>query len=221
MKRFIITGFLSAIVMVIYFVFAINLGNMDKTQAEMKTMQANLGSTKSEISSLESLVASATVELSTTTNELSATKTNFSVANAELSATKTKLSTSKAENAKLRSGDKYNLRAPTYKEVIDFIAADQTNTKQFAPGVYNICYLGSEVINTAKEKGLRCAAASVVFRDGSYYPLVVFQTSDAGLVFISSIDDKVMKVTKGGHLWQDNNDSAKYDDTIVDILIYW
>ena len=203
MKRFLLgclvkafIGLLCAIVLVLSFAFLGVTYDLSKTQTQITALEAEFSAAVSELSLAKSELAMVTAELSSL----------------------------ESENKKLRLGGKHRLHNPTYKEVMDFVAADLTNTRQYIKGEYMIRHFSRDVVNAAKEKGLRCAFIIVIFPDGKGVSLVAFQTIDAGLVFINPQDDKVMKVAKGGRYWKDNGYTVPYDDyddTIVDILIYW
>ncbi len=193
MIRWIVIGFLSVLILFLFGSLGVTNDKLQKLQTQIITLEKDIASIASELTSTKS-------ELATVTQELSLAK---------------------LENEKLRSGDKYRLRDPYYKEVMDFLAADLTTTKQYIKGEYEVTHFARDVIHSAKEKGLRCALVAVIISTGSNTWLVGFQTNDTGLVYVNPIDDKVMKVVKGGKLFRDSGYTVNFDDTIVEILIYW
>lgn len=194
MKKLIGTVLLGIVVFILYFVVIITADNVGEARAQINDLENAVHTVSSELANLKSSRASAMSELSFL----------------------------KEENKKLAPADKHNLRIPTFNAVKDFLATDPTNTRQYIRGKYDYNHFARDVTNAAKEKGLRCAVAAVVFPAGTNTFVVAFQTTDSGVVFVDPMTDRVINVNKGGRFCSDNNLSGcNSNDIIVDVLIYW
>ncbi|MCL1977879.1 MAG: hypothetical protein FWG55_07270 [Candidatus Bathyarchaeota archaeon] len=118
-------------------------------------------------------------------------------------------------------GSGYNIRDPTYAEMITFIAQDQTDKNAYDANNYNCHDYASDVINNAFDQGYRARYVYIHYKD-SAHAIVCFRTVDRGLVFIEPQTDDIVKVEVGIHYWASiSNAVPKYDDTVIRFKIIW
>ncbi len=112
---------------------------------------------------------------------------------------------------------------PTYKQVKDFIAKDETDKNEYIENEYTCFDFSADVNNNAEKEGIRCGMVLIRFKSGEGHALVVFETVDKGLIFIEPQDDKEVKVAVGIRYWRDNYENVivKHDDTITKVTIVW
>jgi hypothetical protein len=116
----------------------------------------------------------------------------------------------------------FNIRDPTYQEMLEFIRADKTDENAYVDGDY-ICHdFSYDVKRNAFDAGYRCFWVSIEM--GEYSPtvaghaIVAFNTTDRGIIYIEPQSDKVMNVQIGQHYWDRSIYRApSYDDTVTKI----
>jgi len=125
------------------------------------------------------------------------------------------------EGAIVGAGSGYNIRDPTYAEVMAFIAADQTDKKVYDADTYNCYDYTKDVCDNAVAQGYRIGFVYIYFKE-SAHALVCFNTVDMGLVFVEPQYDEIVNVTVGSRYW-DNVQGVRspFDDTIVRFGIIW
>ena len=103
------------------------------------------------------------------------------------------------------------LKNPTFQELRNFILRDPTSRNQFALNQYECRHFATEVNNNAEAEGLRCAFVLLCY-DRGQHSVVVFDTTDRGLVYIEPQTDAAIHPEVGG----------KYQEKeIKEILIAW
>ena len=116
------------------------------------------------------------------------------------------------------AGHGYNIRDPTYEEMMNFIASDQTNKNQYNSSY--VCWnFAADVINNAFEAGYRCGFVNIELSN-SGHAIVCFNTIGHGIVFIEPQNDNVVTLTIG----QPYNAGSGFlptSDTIVRYAIIW
>jgi len=80
-----------------------------------------------------------------------------------------------------------SLRNPTYREVVDFVKTDKTDEKEG----YQIFHLAAELNNNAEKAGFRAAYARLTFSDNKGWFMVLFQTTDRGIVGVDPVSDTI------------------------------
>lgn len=119
------------------------------------------------------------------------------------------------------AGRGYNIRDPTYQEVLQFIASDQTDENAYDEESYNCFHFTADVEMNAFEMGYRAGFVYVEFAE-SAHSAVAFNTTDQGLIFIEPQWDDIVALTIGQSYSEINNYvSPLYDDTIVHYVIVW
>jgi hypothetical protein len=103
------------------------------------------------------------------------------------------------------------LKNPTFQEMRDFLLNDTTSRKTFVLYTYECRHFATEVNNNAKAAGWQCGFALLCYARGQH-AVVVFNTTDRGLIFIEPQTDAAIDVTVGGTYQQQE---------IKEILIAW
>jgi len=115
------------------------------------------------------------------------------------------------------------LRNPTYNELKEFLAQDNTESKSFIKGEY-VCFdFAAELNNNAEASGIRAAYVRIHAEQWGH-AVVAFETVDRGLIFIEPQSDKEVELVRGqSYPWQVTGASrpSDYDDVIDDIEIMW
>ena len=117
-------------------------------------------------------------------------------------------------------GRSWNIRDPTYKELIDFIELDTTD-KQALAGAYidegHRChYLTADLKNNAFVAGYRCAFISIVFNDNHTHAIAGFNTTDEGMIFIEPQNDRIVTLTIG-----EKYKFLQWLEHVTDYVIIW
>lgn len=118
------------------------------------------------------------------------------------------------------AGTGYNIRDPTYREMLNFIASDKTDENEYSEN-YTCFHFTADVKSHAFDEGYRCGFVYILFPD-SAHAIVCFNTTDQGLIFIEPQSDEIVTLTIGQPYW----DRAKYeppdyDDTVISFTIIW
>ena len=115
------------------------------------------------------------------------------------------------------------LHNPTYKEMMEFLAGDETDSNPFIKGEY-VCFdFAAELNNNAEANGLRAAYVRIRAKEWGH-AVVAFETVDRGLVFIEPQSDKDIPLVIGEpYPWQQvgANRPMNYDDVVAEIQIIW
>jgi hypothetical protein len=117
--------------------------------------------------------------------------------------------------------NKGTVRDPTYQEMLDFIALDQTDQNIFSGKNYTCLNFAVDVKNHAFLKGYKCGLVYVIF-PSSAHTIVCFNTTDSGLIFVEPQNDAIVKPIVGQPYW----DRTKYipplyNDTIIYMAVVW
>jgi hypothetical protein len=137
----------------------------------------------------------------------------------------------KSELVKARAGTKYYMHDPTFSEVEEFISQDTTNEFEYVNDTFTCKNYAQVVNNNAEELGIRCAYVVLMFKNGSH-AIVGFNTTDRGMIYIEPQEDDLILILEiGKQYWTEcvipkddtyyYDDPEDYDDTIIDILLYW
>jgi hypothetical protein len=97
----------------------------------------------------------------------------------------------------------YNIRDPTYLEVLTFIEADQTNNIPYDANSFNCNDFCAAVMNNAFKLGLRSFYVYITFKTTSH-SVVAFNTTDIGIIFIETQYDQVVRVDVGSNYTTEN-----------------
>ncbi|MEM3597207.1 MAG: AN1-type zinc finger domain-containing protein [Candidatus Bathyarchaeia archaeon] len=118
------------------------------------------------------------------------------------------------------AGTGYNIRDPTYQEMLNFIASDKTDENEYSEN-YTCLHFTADVKSHAFDEGYKCGFVYVEFRDGAH-AIVCFNTTDQGLIFIEPQSDEIVTLTIGQPYWDRTKyEPPDYDDTVISFTIIW
>ena len=120
-------------------------------------------------------------------------------------------------------GTRVELSNPTYKELIEFLAGDKTDSNPFISGEYACFDFAAELNNNAEANGIRAAYVRIRSEEWAH-AVVAFETVDKGLVFIEPQSDMEVESVIGRPYpwWQVGATSPlHYGDVIEEIQIIW
>jgi len=118
------------------------------------------------------------------------------------------------------AGRGYNIRDPTYQEMLAFIALDKTDENEYSEN-YTCFHFTADVKSHAFERGYRCGFVYIRFPD-SAHAIVCFNTTDRGLIFIEPQSDDIVTLAIGQPYWDRTKYlPPEYNDTVVSFTIIW
>jgi hypothetical protein len=101
----------------------------------------------------------------------------------------------------------YLLRDPSYDEMKNFLASDDTDSHAYDEVYYNCYDFASDVCNHAVQLGYRCGLVYIELSNStadylagrvtSAHAMVCFNTTDEGLIFIEPQQDVEVSLTRG------------------------
>lgn len=94
------------------------------------------------------------------------------------------------------AGSGFNIRDPSYSEMLSFVESDKTQFHKYNVVSYNCFHFCSDFLNNAFEAGFKAGFVYVEFQDGAH-GLVCFDTVDKGLVFVEPQSDEVVALKVG------------------------
>jgi hypothetical protein len=107
------------------------------------------------------------------------------------------------------------LHNPTYEEVMEFLARDDTDSRHYIKGAYVCRDFAADVNNNAESEGIRTAYVRI-HTEGWSHVIVAFETVDRGLIFVEPISDTIVNPRVGeAYCWM-----AK-GGRVVEIQIIW
>lgn len=96
-----------------------------------------------------------------------------------------------------QEGNRYNLRDPTYSEMLSFLEEDKTNENQYDEENYICIHFVRDVIINAKEQGIRAGAVYIYFESDNGHAIIAFDTIDNGRIYIEPQTDEEVILVKG------------------------
>lgn len=126
------------------------------------------------------------------------------------------------EEALAEATTQVRYRDPTYSEVMKFINEDQTDSKEYIPGVYVCQDFAADVNLNAESQGIRTAYVAISYPH-SAHAIVAFNTVDKGIVYIEPQYDDIVVLPIGESYSSSNgyDKPSSYDDTIVKVTVVW
>lgn len=130
----------------------------------------------------------------------------------------------------LLSNDTYKFYYPTYNEVAQFMANDNTDKLQYDAQNFNCLHFSQTFISNARQLSMRCALIIINFEESNVsHAIVGFDTTDQGIVYIEpQFDEWVENLEPGNDYWTDCvvSNGIYYHaeepyDTIKEILAFW
>ncbi|OGN99998.1 MAG: hypothetical protein A2Y58_04635 [Chloroflexi bacterium RBG_13_51_52] len=174
---------------------------LSKSRSELVTIQTDLADSLNELDSLN-------LKLETSFEQLDRAQKDYETASAALAAEEALALTLQNDIDNLNinisflaTGYGYMMRNQTYQTCKTFIATDQTDKREWVEGVYEGVNFAMDVkINAIKQK-IRCGYVSVRLGGGGNIVLVVFETTDRGIIYIYPPSDEEVNLQVGGHFW--------------------
>ena len=205
------------------------------TRAELGTAEIELNTAKGLVDSLRAELGTAEIELNTVEAELFTTRAELETAEIELNRTEefvesleATLSNLQVNYDRLTTGYGYVLRDPSYQEMKDFLARDETSRQEYVPGEYTCVDFAKDVKANAAEEGIRCVYVIIEYRGGGGHAIVAFDTTDRDLVYVEPQFDWEVEPEIGKRYHQCvippthyRMESPDYDDTITRIIVIW
>ncbi len=123
------------------------------------------------------------------------------------------LDENKSKLEEYKKGNEYELHNPFFQEVEKFI--NNYSLKSTKEG-----------IDTAKNKGLRCAYVQVIMSEKLYmYNLIGFNTIDKGMIYYEIGNERIVYPEIGKKykncIINNNKNFSTFNDTIIDIIHIW
>lgn len=115
------------------------------------------------------------------------------------------------------------LSNPTYKELIEFLAGDKTDSNPYVVGEYVSFDFAVELNNNAEANGIRAAYVAVFSKEWGH-GIAAFETIDRGLIFIEPQSDRAVKLVIGEPFpWYSLGAVSALNpyDPITEIQIIW
>jgi hypothetical protein len=203
-------------------------GELETVQTQWADAEAELSETQNTLRLVESELGTAQTQWADAKTELATVKIGLNTAKELMESLEARLSKLRDNYERLTTGYGHVLRDPSYQEMRDFLARDKTNEREWVEGEYTIVNFAADVKLNAVREGIRCAYVSIGFhRD--MWPLIAFDTTDEGLVFIDPWNEWKVEPRIGQRYYQcvrlpPGRDVARPDwwyDTITEIIIMW
>lgn len=125
-------------------------------------------------------------------------------------------------------GHGYNIKDPTWAQVLAFLAADRTNEKPYIEPTYVCAHFSRDVCNAAETAGIRCAVVELRYVGTQGHLIVAFNTIDRGLVYFEPQTDEQATPAIGKRYYTTiipepgyYYTAPDYDDTIMDMVLIW
>ena len=112
---------------------------------------------------------------------------------------------------------------PTYKEMREFLASDETDSRSFVTGEFVCSDFAAQLNNNAEANGIRAAYVRIRSKEWGH-AVVAFETVDRGLIFIEPQSDREVKLVIGESFpWYlvGAISPIGYHDPVVEIQIIW
>ena len=112
---------------------------------------------------------------------------------------------------------------PTYKEMKEFLAGDETDSNSYVVDEYVSFDFAVELNNNAEANGIRAAYVAIFSKEWGH-GMVAFETIDKGLILIEPQSDKEVKLVTGEpYPWYSivAISPLGYFNPIVEIQIIW
>jgi hypothetical protein len=114
-----------------------------------------------------------------------------------------------------------SFRNPTYFEVQQFVASDNTDSHPYVIGSYTCANFAADFRSNALRAGYECGITFLYFPDNASHALNCFNTTDKGFVFVEPQSGKFVNVTVGKSYQTEKIMSPFYNDTVVRYYIDW
>jgi hypothetical protein len=185
---------------------------LTSAQAELGATKDTLTSTQSELVTTNQTLASKLVELSTAGTQLTTTQKSLATLQDSITGMQQKLTSAQdtlrglgitiaasSECSDVNLVDNVTAKNPTWKELVAFLAKDETENHAYIANVYDCSQFSRDIHNNAEAAGIRAAEVQVAFKnERTGHALNAFITTDYGLVYIDSTEspDRIARVKK-------------------------
>lgn len=113
------------------------------------------------------------------------------------------------------------VRNPTYKEAMQFVASDKTYQNQYSEKTYTCGNFATDFRNNALKAGFECGYVIIFFPDNSSHALNCFNTTDQGPIFIEPQSSEIVTLTIGKPYWGTIKPAPPSNVTITGYYINW
>ena len=196
-------------------------GMLAHAQSQLIVMDADLSATRSELAAMDRT-------LSEVRGDLADVAVTLNAAHMEIAQLEAALESLQVNYERTVAGYGYVLADPSYAEMIEFLAADETSSREYHVDDYNCTDFSADVKTNAASVGLRCAYVNVYFPDGIGHAIVAFDTTDNGVVVIEPQTNEEVNLRVGrsynesiipneGYYYPEPD----YDDTVLRYRIIW
>ncbi len=128
------------------------------------------------------------------------------------------------KNKILQTHNKYHLRNPSFNQTLAFMQDDDTDNKNYSYWSFNCAHFSRDVNNNSEQQGLICGFVLIETSDAPH-ALVVFNTTDEGLVFFEPQTDEIVNLEIGKKYWSEclgySEGNISSDFIVEKITIYW
>lgn len=109
----------------------------------------------------------------------------------------------------------FNIRDPTYSEVISFISGDNTDEHTYNFNSYNCFHFCRDIKAAAFNQGLKAGFVYIEFSNGAH-SIVCFNTVDRGLVYVEPQSDSIVSLAAGV-----DYEFVEEPNTVVSVTVIW
>jgi hypothetical protein len=225
---------LSVVAILLSAVVAVGSTSLTRAQADLASTRVTLTQTQADLASVQANLTETQIDLTSARLSLTQSQADLLANQAELGLTKEQLSSLQTTYDNLQTnydrltvGYAYVLNDPTYEQMKSFIAADKTDIKIYDAATYNCQNFSADVITNAAKQNIRCGYVAVDFKN-SGHALVIFNTTDRGVIYIESQSDEEVNLQVGKHYYQCvilkpgyYYSAPSYDDTVVRFIVIW
>lgn len=204
-------------------------------EIELSQTKTDLTVTRNKLTGAQKEIQIASDNLTTTLKRLAETEANFIATSLQLETTRQQSDSFKstADNLqanlnRMATGYGYIFKDPTYQEMKSFIAADRTDLKLYDRNNYNCSDFSADVILNAAKQKIRCAYVTINYAGDIGHAIVVFNTSDRGLIYVEPQEDEEVNLQIGKNYYQCiipkpgyYYTKPAYNDIIVRFTVIW
>jgi hypothetical protein len=201
--------------------------NLAETQTDLAQIRTSLAATQNDLTDTEAELTQTEKTLATTQTELALTNDNLVQTQNNLAATQTELNTTRTQYDRATTGYGYLLNDPTYTQMLNFLAIDQTDKHTYDEITYNCYNFATDTANNAKKLKIRCGVVYIIYRD-SAHAAIAFDTLDRGIFYFEPQSDDEVKLQVGEHYYLSiipasgyYSVAPEYDDTVLSFSINW
>ena len=175
--------------------------DLSQTQAELSVTDAAFSSNLTELNNLYKKLDQNTFYLGELIDDYKTTSIELGGEQALALSLQSDINNFNINIGFLATGYGYIMRNQTYQTCKSFIATDQTDKREWVVGVYEGVNFATDVKTNAIKQKIRCGYVSVRLGGGGNIILVVFDTTDRGIIYIYPPSDEEVNLQIGQHFW--------------------